>query len=59
MNAAGNKRYHSYYASKFDPELKIHFSMKKNSYLTGIIEKVYTNIAKPLDGFVKSYVLEE
>jgi hypothetical protein len=59
MNAAGNKRLHSYYASKFDPELKAHFSMKKHSYLTGILEKVYTNITKPLNGMVKNYMSEE
>ena len=50
MNAAGDKRLHSYYASKFDPELKVHFSVKKNSYITGVLEKGYTNIIKPLKG---------
>ena len=37
MNAAGDKRLHSYYASKFNPELKAHFSVKKNSWLRRII----------------------
>lgn len=49
MNAAGNKRLHSYFASKFDPEINIHYSVKKNSFLTGILEKVYTD-------FLKSYI---
>jgi hypothetical protein len=59
MNAAGNKRLHSYFASKFNPALKVHFSLKKHSYLTGILEKVYTNITKPLDGIVKNINFEE
>ncbi len=53
MNAAGDKRLHSYYASKFDPELRAHFSMKKRSPLVGIFEKGYTNITKPLKGKAK------
>ncbi len=56
MNAAGDKRLHSYYASKFDPELKPHFSLKKHSSLTGILEKGYTNITKPLKGVVKHHL---
>jgi CelD/BcsL family acetyltransferase involved in cellulose biosynthesis len=55
MNAAGDKRLHSYYASKFDPELKAHFSVKKHSFLAGILEKGYTNISKPLKGKVPYY----
>jgi hypothetical protein len=55
MNAAGNKRLHSYYASKFDPDLKAHFSLKKHSFLSGIMEKVYTNIAKPLKGRLTNF----
>lgn len=56
MNAAGDKRLHSYYASKFDPELRAHFSVKKYSYLAGILEKGYTNITKPLTGKVKHHI---
>lgn len=55
MNAAGNKRYHSYYASKFNPELKVHFSVKKSSFLTGILENAYSDILKPLKGRVKNF----
>ena len=58
MNAAGDKRLHSYYASKFDPELKVHFSVKKNSYLTGILEKGYTNIIKPLKGKIDNKIIK-
>ena len=59
MGAAGNKRLHSYYASKFDPELKVYFSMKKNSFLSGIAEKGYTNVIKPFRGKVKSLMSGE
>jgi hypothetical protein len=59
MNAAGNKRLHSYYASKFDPELKVHFSVKKRSSMTRVLEKVYTNITKPLTGKVKHHLSGE
>jgi hypothetical protein len=53
MSAAGDKRLHSYYASKFDPELKAHFSVKKNTNLTGILEKGYTSFIKSLIGKAK------
>ena len=53
MNAAGDKRLHSYYASKFDPDLKVHFTVKKHSHVAGLLEKVYLNITKPLTGRVK------
>ena len=59
MNAAGDKRLHSYYASKFNPELKAHFSLKKHSYLAGVLEKGYTNITKPLKGKVKHHIYGE
>ena len=59
MNAAGDKRLHSYYASKFDPDLRAHFTVKKHSYLTGILEKGYTNITKPLKGKVKHHLSGE
>jgi hypothetical protein len=59
MNAAGNNRLHSYYASKFDPELKVHFSVKKHSYLLGILEKTYINITKPLNSRVKNFRFDE
>ncbi len=59
MGAAGNKRLHSYYSSKFDPELKVYFSLKRNSFLTGIFEKGYTNILKPFRGKVKRLMSRE
>lgn len=59
MNAAGNKRLHSYFASKFNPELKVHFSVKKYMLFMGILEKAYSNITKPLDAIMKSYNFEE
>jgi hypothetical protein len=46
MNAAGNKRLHSYYASKFNPALKVHFSLKKSTVLMNILEKGYSGIIK-------------
>jgi hypothetical protein len=48
MSAAGNKRLHSYYAEKFNPELKIRYVATKKSFLSGMIEKGYIKIVKPL-----------
>jgi len=59
MSAAGDNRLHSYYASKFNPELKIYYSVKKNTYFAGIFEKGYTRILKPLDGKLKSIQTEK
>ncbi len=56
MNAAGDKRLHSYYASKFDPELKAHFSVKKNSFLAGILETGYSDLIKPLKRRIKENI---
>jgi hypothetical protein len=53
MSAAGDNRLHTYYASKFNPELKSYFSVKKSSFLAGIIEKGYRDIIKPLYGKMK------
>jgi hypothetical protein len=47
MSAAGDKRLHSYYASKFDPSLKVYFSVKQNTMLSGLVEKGYTSLLKP------------
>jgi hypothetical protein len=47
MSAAGDKRLHSYYASKFDPRLIVYFSGKRNTLLSGIFEKGYTTLLKP------------
>ena len=41
MNAAGNKRLHSYYAGKFDPELRVHYHATKRTFLAGLFEKGY------------------
>jgi hypothetical protein len=59
MNAAGDKRLHSYYASKFDPDLHVHFTVKKHSNLAGAMEKFYLNITKPLTGKVKLHLSGE
>lgn len=56
MNAAGDKRLHSYYGSKFDPKLKAHFSLKKHSYLAGLLGKGYSEVIKPLRGRFQGYV---
>jgi len=50
MNAAGDKRLHSYYVSKFNPELKAHFSLKKNSWFAGLLETGYSDMIKPFRG---------
>ena len=56
MGAAGNERLHTYYASKFDPELSISYNAKKKSFISGIFEKGYTNILKPLRGKMMPYL---
>jgi hypothetical protein len=56
FGAAGSERLHTYYASKFDPELSVRFSAKKASFTTSILEKGYTNIVKPLDGKMKYFM---
>ncbi len=48
MGAAGNERLHKYYASKFNPELFVRYTAKKSSFTSGIFEKGYINILKPL-----------
>jgi hypothetical protein len=56
MSAAGSKRLHSYYASKFDPEPQVYFSVKKNTHFAAMVEKGYSNITKPLKGMVNQYL---
>jgi hypothetical protein len=56
IGAAGNERLHTYYASKFDPELSIRYHAKKTSFISGILEKGYTNILKPLYGKMMPYL---
>jgi hypothetical protein len=56
MGAAGNERLHTYYASKFDPELSFRFNVKKTSFASGIYEKGYTNIIKPLEGKMHHFI---
>jgi hypothetical protein len=48
MNAAGNSRLHSYYASKYDPDLKVHFSLKRTSCIMSLLEKGYSGFFKSL-----------
>jgi CelD/BcsL family acetyltransferase involved in cellulose biosynthesis len=59
MSAAGNERLHTYYASKFEPELSIRFNVKRTSYTSGLFEKGYTRILKPLRGKMKHFVSRE
>jgi hypothetical protein len=59
FGAAGDKRLHKYYASRFDPELKIRYNVMKKSSLSGVLEKVYTNILKPFRGAVESIKLKK
>jgi hypothetical protein len=54
FGAAGDKRLHKYYASRFDPELKIRYNVLKKSYISGVLETAYTNILKPLRGTVEN-----
>lgn len=53
LGAAGNKRLHGYYASRFNPELRIRYIAEKKSLITGTLEKGYVNILKPMRGMIK------
>jgi len=53
MGAAGNKRLHSYYASKFDPSLKIHYAVKKAPFFTGLMETGYKKVIKPMSNLMR------
>jgi CelD/BcsL family acetyltransferase involved in cellulose biosynthesis len=52
MNAAGNERLHSYYASKGNPTLRAHFSMKKTTFLISVLESGYSAFS---DLYFKKY----
>ena len=45
--AAGNPRLHEYY-SKFNPDLRIRFSVKKASFLAQTCESAYVQVIKPV-----------
>lgn len=53
MGAAGNERLHTYYSSKFNPDLDVRFSAKKCSTIVGCIESAYTNAYKPVKSIMK------
>jgi len=59
LSAAGNERLHSYSSAKFNPTLKIRYHAKKTSIITGVFEKGYVNILKPLRGRMKHLTAEE
>ena len=59
FGAAGNERLHTYYATKFNPELRVRYTATKKSFLTAILKKGYTNILKPLRGRIKQLASEE
>jgi len=59
LSAAGNERLHSYSSAKFNPALKIRYHAKKTSIATGLFEKGYINILKPLRGRMKRLTAEE
>jgi hypothetical protein len=54
FGAAGNQRLHTYYATKFNPELRVRYVATKKTFIPGLLEKVYTNIVKPLRGTIKN-----
>lgn len=54
MSAAGDRRLHEYYVSKFNPELKINFLVKKTTTIARLLEKGYSDILKPLRGMMKN-----
>jgi hypothetical protein len=46
MNAAGNERLHTYYATKFNPSLEAHFLLKRTTLLTSLLEVGYSHFFK-------------
>jgi CelD/BcsL family acetyltransferase involved in cellulose biosynthesis len=48
MGAAGDVRLHEFYASRFNPDLKIRYDVSQYSFSIGMLEKGYANILKPL-----------
>lgn len=52
LGAAGDRRLHSYYVSKFNPELRARFSVKRTSLLTAFMETGYSSLFKPIRGIV-------
>ncbi len=48
MSAAGNRRLHSYYAAKSNPELRIRFLATKKTFIARMMEAGYSRIMKPL-----------
>jgi hypothetical protein len=59
MSAAGNRRLHEYYGARFNPELKIRYVATKKTFLSGISEKGYVEILKPLRGRFKHIMSEQ
>jgi hypothetical protein len=54
IGAAGNERIHSYYA-KYNPELRLRFSVKKLSGLAKVLQFSYVNFYKPLAGKLQGF----
>jgi len=59
LGAALDTRLHSYYASKFNPAIRAHFSVKRTSFLVSILERGYSTILKPIPGIVNYYLTNE
>ena len=53
MSAASDQRLHAYYVTKFNPELKIRYLVKKTSFVSGLSEKGYLDIYKPIMGRIR------
>ena len=44
---------------KFNPELRIRYTVTKKSFLTTLLRKGYTNILKPIRGRIKHHLKSE
>ncbi|WOF16347.1 aminoacyltransferase [Methanoplanus sp. FWC-SCC4] len=55
MGTAGNQRLHSHF-SKFDPDLRLRFNVKKASALANFAEKGYVSVLKPVSGIIGSKI---
>jgi hypothetical protein len=53
FGAAGDERLHAYYASKFNPELKMRYIVKKISFIARIAEKGFYHILNPVSDRIR------
>ena len=48
IGAAGNKRLHWYYASKFNPDLRVRYTVKRSTFIARLLERTYSRFLESL-----------